>query len=114
MAAPNLTFKTLDSLYFHLAGAGNTAYATIVTSSRVYVMTLTAAATNTVQFLGSGRIQRIFIVSKCAAAGTIEISRVSTSQISTATPDVSVIGRADIEPVTTSGLPLVWLMFDYS
>jgi hypothetical protein len=114
MAAPNLNFKTLDSLYFHLAGAGNTAYATVVTSTRIYVMTLTAAATNTIQFLGSGRIQRIYIVSKCAAAGTIEVSRVSTSQIATATPDVSVLARADIEPVTTSGLPLVELVFDYS
>jgi hypothetical protein len=114
MAAPNLSFKTLDSLYFHLAGAGNTAYATVVTTTRIYVMTLTAAATNTIQLLANGQIKRIFIVSKCAAAGTIEVSRVSTSQIASATPDVSVIARADIEPVTTSGLPLVWLMFDFS
>jgi len=114
MAAPNLSFKTLDSLYFHLAGAGNTAYVTVITSTRVYVMTLTAAATNTIQFLGSGRILRVVIVSKCAAAGTIEMSRVSTSQIATATPDVSVLARADIEPVTTSGLPLVTLTWDFS
>jgi hypothetical protein len=114
MAASNLNFKTLDNLYFHLAGAGNTAYATIITSNRVYVMTLTAAATNTVQILGTTRLQRIYIVSKCAAAGTIEVSRVSTSQIASATPDVSVLARADIEPVTTSGLPLVELVFDYT
>lgn len=114
MAAPNLSFRTLDNLYFHLAGAGNTAYATVVTSSRVYVMTLTAASSNTIQLLGSGQIRRIIIVTKCAAAGTIEISRVSTSQISSATPDVSVIGRADVEPVTTSGLPLIMFEFDYT
>jgi hypothetical protein len=114
MSAPNLSFKTLDSLYFHLAGAGNTAYVTVVTSSRVYVMTLTAAATNTIQLLSSGRILRIYIVSKCAAAGTIEVSRVSTSQIATATPDVSVLARADIEPVTTSGLPLIEFVWDFS
>ena len=114
MSAPNLSFKTLDSLYFHLAGAGNTAYVTVVTSSRVYVMTLTAAATNTIQLLSSGRILRIYIISKCAAAGTIEVSRVSTSQIATATPDVSVLARADIEPVTTSGLPLVEFVWDFS
>jgi len=114
MAAPNLSFKALDSLYFHLAGAGNTAYVTVVTSTRVYVMTLTAAATNTIQLLGAGRILRVYIVSKCAAAGTIEMSRVSTSQIATATPDVSVLARADIEPVTTSGLPLIELIWDFS
>ena len=114
MAAPNLNFKTLDNLYFHLAGAGNTAYVTVVTSTRVYVMTLTAAATNTIQLLSAGVIKRIFIVSKCAAAGTIEVSRVSTSQIATATPDVSVLARADVEAVTTSGLPLIWLMWDFT
>jgi len=114
MAAPNLTFKTLDNLYFHLAGAGNTAYATVVTSTRIYVMTLTAAATNTIQLVSAGRILRIYIVSKCAAAGTIEVSRVSTSQIATATPDVSVLARADIEPVTTSGLPLIELFWDFT
>jgi hypothetical protein len=113
MAAQNLNFKTLDNLYFHLAGAGNTAYATVVTSNRIYVMTLTAAATNTIQILGSTRLKKIFIVSKCAAAGTIEVSRVATTQIATATPDVSVLARADIEPVTTSGLPLIELVFDF-
>ncbi len=114
MAAPNLSFKTLDNLYFHLAGAGNTAYVTVITSTRVYVMTLTAAATNTIQLLSSGRIVRIILITKCAAAGTIEVSRVSTSQIASATPDVSVLARADVEPVTTSGLPLVQFTWDFS
>jgi hypothetical protein len=110
----NTKFKVLDSLYFHLAGAGNTAYVTVITNSRIYVMTLTAAATNTIQILATGTLRRIIIVSKCAAAGTIEISRVSGTQIASATPDVSVLGRADIEPVTTSGLPLASFVFDYS
>jgi hypothetical protein len=114
MAASSLNFKTLDNLYFHLAGAGNTAYATVVTTTRIYVMTLTAAATNTIQLLGSGTIKRISVITKCAAAGTIEVSRVSTTQIASATPDVSVIARADVEPVTTSGLPVIQFVFDFT
>ena len=114
MAAQNLNFKTLDNLYFHLAGAGNTAYATVITTNRIYVMTLTPAASNTIQILGNTKLVRIHIVTKCAASGTIEVSRVSTSQIASATPDVSVLARAEVEPITTSGLPLLELTFDYS
>jgi hypothetical protein len=110
----NNKFKVLDNLYFHLAGAGNTAYVTVITSSRIYVMTLTAAATNTIQILAAGTLRRIVLVTKCAAAGTIECSRVSTSQIASATPDVSVLARADVEPVTTSGLPLATFVWDYT
>ncbi len=102
MIAP---FKTLDYLYFHLAGAGNTAYATVVTNKRTYAQTLTAAATNSVQFVQPEQVRRIIISSKCAAAGTIEVSRVSSSQIATATGTQDVLGRFDVEPVTTSGLP---------
>jgi hypothetical protein len=102
-----IAFKTLDYLYFHLAGAGNTAYATVITNKRSYCQTLTAAATNSIQFVQAESVRRIIISSKCAAAGTVEVSKVSTTQIATATATQDVIARFDIEPVTTSGLPLV-------
>jgi type IV secretory pathway VirB9-like protein len=99
------SFNTLDYVYFHLAGAGNTAYATVVTSKRTYTQTLTAAASTSIQFVQPESVRRIYISSKCAAAGTIEVSRVSSSQIANATGTQDVIARFDVEPVTTSGLP---------
>lgn len=99
------TFKTLDYLYFHLAGAGNTTYATVKTNKRHYVATLTANQTNSIQFVQPETVNEILLSCKCAAAGTIEISRVSATQISAATPTSDVLGRFDVEPVTTSGLP---------
>jgi hypothetical protein len=97
--------KTLDFLYFHTSGAGNTGYATVKGSKRNYVMTLAAATANALQFNQSDNITEVYISTKCAAAGAIEISRIGTTQLTTGTPDVSVIGRVDVEPVTTSGLP---------
>lgn len=111
MAKP--TFKTLDSLYIHTAGAGNTGYVTVVTQKRVYAMTLAAATANAIQFTQAEVVLRVMISTKCAAAGTIEISRVSTTQIATATPTQDVLGRADVEPVTTSGLPQQNYYFEY-
>jgi len=99
------TFKTLDYLYFHLAGAGNTTYVTIQTAKRNYVATLTANQTNSVQFMQGETINRIILSVKCAAAGTIEVSRVSATQIATAVATQDVLARYDVEPVTTSGLP---------
>lgn len=106
MAKP--TFKTLDYLYIHTSGAGNTGQATVVTQKRTYVYTLAAATANSFQFTQPEVVLRIILSSKCAAAGGIEVSRQSTSQFANsglATSDV--LGRIEIEPVTTSGLPHV-------
>lgn len=92
-------------LYFHTSGAGNTGYATVRGTKRTYTMTLAAATANAMQFFQSETIQAIYLSMKCAAAGAVELSLTGTTQLSTGTPDASVIGRVDIEPVTTSGLP---------
>jgi len=97
--------KTLDYLYFHTSGAGNTGYVTVRGGKRNYVMTLAAATANALQFNQADNISNIYISTKCAAAGAIEVSRIGTTQLSTGTPDVSVLARVDVEPVTTSGLP---------
>jgi len=100
------TFKTLDYLYMHTSGAGNTGQATVITQKRSYVFTLAAATANSFQFVQSEVIKRIILSMKCAAAGGVEVSRVSTSQFANsglATSDV--LCRLEIEPVTTSGLP---------
>lgn len=113
MARPS--FKTLDYLYFHTSGAGNTGHATIVTSNRTYVMALAAATANSFQFTSGASISRIILSTKCAAAGGIEISRVSTSQFANsglATSDV--LGRLEIEAVTTSGLANESLVIEYA
>ena len=98
-------FKTLDYLYFHTAGAGNTAYATVYTQKRAYCVNLAAATANSLQFSQGETIKRIVLSTKCAATGSIEVSRVSTSQIATTLGTQDVIGRVWIEPVTTSGMP---------
>jgi len=99
-------FKTLDYLYIHTAGAGNTGAATIVTTKRSYVMNLVAATANSIQFSQAETLIRVILSTKLAAAGSIELSRQSTSQAANAglaTPDV--LARIELEPVTTSGLP---------
>jgi len=101
-----VNFGILTFLYIHTSGAGNTGYCTVVTTKRTYVTTLLAATANSIQFQANEQIKRIFLSMKCAAAGGVELSRQSTSQFAVAglgTPDV--LGRFDIEPVTTSGLP---------
>ena len=110
----NVPLKVLDNLYFQASGAGNTGYVTVITTTRQYVMTLTAAATNTIQILTAGRLIRVLFSLKCAATGAIELSRSSTTQIATATPDVSVLGRVWIEPVTTSGLPTKDVVLEFT
>lgn len=108
------TFKTLDYLYIHTSGAGNTGHATVVTTKRTYVYNLVAATANSFQFTQPETIIRIILSSKCAAAGGIEVSRVSTSQFANsglATADV--LGRIEIEPVTTSGLPHVTEVIEF-
>ena len=107
------TFKTLDYLYFHTSGAGNTGYVTVITGKRAYVMTLAAATANAIQFVQAEIVRRIIISTKAAAAGAVEISRVSSSQISSATPTADVLGRLDIEPVTTSGVPQQNAYFEF-
>jgi hypothetical protein len=102
-----LNFKTLDYLYFHTSGAGNTGYASIITTKRTYVIALAAATANSVQFAQPETVQRIIISSKCAAAGAIEVSLFSTTNLATTPAPNGVIARLDIEPVTTSGLPVV-------
>ena len=113
MAKPS--FKTLDYIYFHTSGAGNTGHATVVTNKRQYVMTLAAATANSFQFTAAESVSRIILSTKCAAAGGIEVSRISTSQFANsglATADV--ICRLEIEPVTTSGLPNETAVFDFT
>jgi hypothetical protein len=106
--------KSGEYIYFHTSGAGNTGYATVVTQKRTYVMTLAAATANALQMFQAENIKRIFLSVKCAAAGAVEISLTGTSQLSTGTPDSSVLARADIEPVTTSGLPQQNYWFEYA
>jgi hypothetical protein len=107
-------FKTLDYLYLHTSGAGNTGQATVITQKRSYVYALAAATANSFQFSAAETIKRIILSSKCAAAGGIEVSRVSTSQFANAglaTPDV--LARIEIEPVTTSGLPHITEVLEF-
>ena len=99
-------FAILSFLYLHTSGAGNTGYVTVYTTKRAYVMNLVAATANSIQFQGAETLIRIVLSMKCAATGGVEASRQSVSQFATAglgTPDV--LGRVDIEAVTTSGLP---------
>jgi hypothetical protein len=112
MAKP--TFKTLDYLYIHTSGAGNTGHATVVTQKRTYVFNLVAATANSFQFVQAETVTRIILSTKCAAAGGIEVSRISTSQFANsglATADV--LCRLEIEPVTTSGLPNETAVFEF-
>jgi len=113
MAKP--TFKTLDYLYIHTSGAGNTGHATVVTSKRTYVYTLAAATANSFQFVQPEVVIRVILSSKCNSAGGIEVSRVSTSQIANAgLATADVLGRIEIEPVTTSGLPHVTEVIEFN
>jgi hypothetical protein len=108
------TFKTLDYLYMHTSGAGNTGHATVITTKRSYVFSLVAATANSFQFTQNEVIRRIILSTKCAAAGGIEVSRISTSQFANsglATQDV--LCRLEIEPVTTSGLPNETVTFEF-
>jgi len=108
-------FNTLDYLYIHTSGAGNTGHATVITKNRAYVYTLAAATANSFQFVQPEQIQRIIISTKCAAAGGVEISRISTSQFANAgLATADVLGRLEIEPVTTSGLPNETAVFDFT
>lgn len=98
-------FKSGDFIYFHTSGAGNTGYVTLRGGKRNYVMTLAAATANSLQFFQADTITDAVLSMKCAATGAVEVSRTGTTQLATGTPDVSVLARADIEAVTTSGLP---------
>lgn len=108
-------FKQLDYLYVHTAGAGNTGVVTVITQKRSYVMNLVAATANSIQFAQGETLIRVVLSSKCAAAGTIELSRQSVSQAANAglaTPDV--LARIEIEPVTTSGLPHITEVIEFN
>jgi hypothetical protein len=108
-------FKTLDYLYMHTSGAGNTGQATIITQKRSYVFTLAAASANSFQFVQGETIIRIVLSTKCAAAGGIEVSRISSSQFANAgLATADVLCRLEIEPVTTSGLPNETVVFEFS
>jgi len=112
MSAPKL--NSGQYLYIHTSGAGNTGYITVVTQKRSYVMTLAAATANALQVFQSETLKRVILTMKCAAAGAVEVSLTGTTQLSTATPDASVLARADIEPVTTSGLPQQNYWFEFA
>ena len=113
--ATNTAFKTLDYLYMHTSGAGNTGHATIITNDRTYVFTLAAATANSFQFVAPCKIRRIVLSTKCAAAGGIEVSRISTSQFANAgLATADVLCRLEVEPVTTSGLPNETVQFDFT
>src|SRR5262245_47924916 len=108
------TFKTLDNRYMHPTEAGTTGHATMIIIKRQYQYTIVWTTPNWFKFVQPEVIKRIILSSKCAAAGGIEISRVSTSQFANsglATSDV--LGRIEIEPVTTSGLPHVTEVLEF-
>jgi len=59
-------------------------------------------ATATIQMPQSGKISKVIMSIVTAAAGSWELSKSSTSQIATTSPDVSVLARARIG-ATASG-----------
>lgn len=102
-----LTIPTLGYLYFHTTGTGNLGSAIVTTAKRTYVVDLAQSSTpQSVQMQQNEQVLEIQASVKLAAAGKLEISRVSSSQIGTSPPTQDVLARFDIEPVTTSGLPL--------
>jgi hypothetical protein len=107
-----LTIPTLGYLYFHSTGAANAGSAIVTTTKRTYVVDIAQGSTpQSVQMQSNESILEIRCTIKSAAAGKLEISKVSASQIGTSPPTVDVLARFDIEPVTTSGLPaqlFVW------
>jgi hypothetical protein len=99
-----LVIPTLGYLYFHSTGAGNLGSAIVTTKKRTYVVDLAQASTpQSVQMQQAEEIIRVDATIKTAAAGKLEVSRVSASQIGTTPPTQDVLARFDIEPVTTSG-----------
>jgi type IV secretory pathway VirB9-like protein len=101
-----LMLKTLQYLYFHSTGASNIGSAVVTTNNRTYVVDLAQASTpQSVQMQQNETILRVDATVKGAAAGKLEVSKVSASQIGTSPPTQDVLARFDIEPVTTSGLP---------
>ncbi len=53
-------------------------------------------ATATIQMPSSGKVARAYFCVNQAAAGSWELSRSSTSQIATTSPDVSVVARVKL------------------
>jgi len=84
-------------------------------TKRVLVVAIAGGtATATIQVPQSGTIRRVVMNYLPAAAGSWELSRSSTSQIATTTPDVSVLARARAAaPLSSVGvIPPVQAIFE--
>jgi hypothetical protein len=72
-------------------------------ATRSYVVSIPGGtATTSVQIQGSGTLKQVYMSIVPAAAGTWELSLSSTSQISSAAPDTSVLARVRISATTPS------------
>jgi hypothetical protein len=74
-------------------------------ASRSYVVSIPGGtATTSIQIQGSGTLKQAYMSIVPAAAGTWELSLSGTSQISSASPDTSVIARVRVSATTPSAL----------
>lgn len=74
---------------------------------RAVVLSVTAATSQTIQIPQSGRVVGVLFSVVTAAAGSWELSKSSTSQIATSSPDVGVIARLRIG--ATAGMQNVFV-----
>lgn len=81
-------------------------------TKRTIVLSVTAATSQTIQMPQSARIKQIQFSIVTAAAGTWELSKSSTSQIATGSPDVGVITRVRVG--ATAGMQNVVIPVDIS
>lgn len=68
----------------------------VVQTPRSYAISLAAASSNSVQLQKAGTIKRIYLSMVTAAAGSVEVSSSSVSQIASAAPTSEVIARMRI------------------
>ena len=74
---------------------------------RSIVLSVTAATSQTIQIPQTGTIAAVLFSVVTAAAGSWELSKSSTSQIATGSPDIGVISRLRIG--ATAGMQNVWV-----
>jgi len=74
---------------------------------RSLVLSVTAATSQTIQIPQSGTISGVLFSVVTAAAGSWELSKSSTSQIATGSPDIGVLARLRIG--ATAGMQNVFL-----
>lgn len=78
---------------------------------RTIVLSVTAATSQTIQIPQSGRILGVLFSVVTAAAGSWELSKSSTSQIATGSPDIGVLARVRIG--ATAGMQNVFLPTEF-